>query len=251
MSNYFSSKALSQSAIKAYLRSPKHYAAFMQGENKPTKSMELGTAIHCAILEPEKFAETYTAGRQTAAKKAELALDGKVLISVADYRKCVAIQEAIANAPLHIRSFFTAQALKNSKVEAELFYKYGNFGIDCKAKLDLYTDTYVLDIKTCQNAHPDKFGREIKKYGYDLQAAFYLDALDTLFFPENRHYYILAIETNAPHYMCLYKLSDSTIYEGRRKYHDAMWDIVSDIEQPENITAGYEFYAPNGMYFEI
>lgn len=41
-------------------QSPKHFRYFKElGEQKPTKSQELGTLVHMALLEPERFAQTY------------------------------------------------------------------------------------------------------------------------------------------------------------------------------------------------
>ena len=56
--------AISASGLKLFRRSPAHhYAAYLDPnriERKPTAAMKLGTATHCAILEPERFNGEYT-----------------------------------------------------------------------------------------------------------------------------------------------------------------------------------------------
>ena len=47
------------SALKHMLRSPMHYKYMRDNPPEPTAAMRLGTMVHMAVLEPEKFAATY------------------------------------------------------------------------------------------------------------------------------------------------------------------------------------------------
>ena len=55
--------AISASGLKLFMRSPAHYyAAYLDPnrvERQPTPAMRLGTATHCAILEPTRFNAEY------------------------------------------------------------------------------------------------------------------------------------------------------------------------------------------------
>ena len=51
-------KHLSFSALKEFMTSPKHFYAYKTNK-ETTKAMEAGKLFHMAILEPEKFKETY------------------------------------------------------------------------------------------------------------------------------------------------------------------------------------------------
>lgn len=59
--NYHSRPELNWSRLKSGAVSAKHLRQVLESEPKPpTPAMELGTAIHCAVLEPERFANEYT-----------------------------------------------------------------------------------------------------------------------------------------------------------------------------------------------
>ena len=57
--------AISASGLKLFMRSPAHYYATYLDPNRiersPTPAMRVGTATHCAILEPERFSAEYIA----------------------------------------------------------------------------------------------------------------------------------------------------------------------------------------------
>lgn len=60
---------------------------------------------------------------------------------------------------------------------------------------------WILDYKTCQNAAPDAFSRQIGAMGYDIQAAFYcrgVRALDDI----EQHDFIFLAQEIAPPYAC-------------------------------------------------
>lgn len=50
---------LSFSSLSAFAVSPRAFIAYKLKERKETKAMRLGTAVHCLVLEPEKFRERY------------------------------------------------------------------------------------------------------------------------------------------------------------------------------------------------
>ena len=50
---------LSVSALKAFNRSPNHYIQYLTGPRKASKAMAFGSALHCAVLEPDEFDSRY------------------------------------------------------------------------------------------------------------------------------------------------------------------------------------------------
>src|SRR5690625_4787601 len=50
-------EGISSSGLKQMLRSPAHYK--FQASTPPTRAMEIGTSIHTALLEPDRFAHEY------------------------------------------------------------------------------------------------------------------------------------------------------------------------------------------------
>ena len=107
--SYHDLPQLNWSRLKSGAVSAKHLKQVLESEPKPaTAAMELGTAIHCAVLEPERFARevviapeafvTGSGGLSTAkdakAWRAGLAPDAMVLTQQ-QYDNCVAARENV------------------------------------------------------------------------------------------------------------------------------------------------------------
>ena len=57
---YHDAPGVSSSVLKEMGRSPAHCRAKQDGDrNKRTKALETGIILHCAVLEPERFAQDY------------------------------------------------------------------------------------------------------------------------------------------------------------------------------------------------
>jgi len=53
--------------------------------------------------------------------------------------------------------------------------------VQCRGRLDHFDGTTIDDLKTSKNASPDKFARSAYDYGYDIQAAAYRSAIESIF----------------------------------------------------------------------
>jgi hypothetical protein len=259
MDNYFQIPAISQSALKAFWESPKNYKMFLEGSKTATASMGLGTAIHMAVLEPAKFLETYICPPfgKNATEAFKTANAGKEVLSYTDYQKCLdsaaEVKKACKTNAL-LKTLFETEC----DIEKPFFWQDRRTEMDCKAKMDMVAKngTFILDIKTCQSAANDQFPRDFRKYGYALQAAFYLAGHSANTLPNVSEmgvivppdYYILAIESSSPHNICLYKVSEDSIIEGTKKYNEIMRMIYLC---EGNFEAGYEFYAENQSFYEL
>ena len=54
---YHAVDALSKSMMSKILKSPAHYRAALEEHQEPTKAMQMGTAIHTAVLEPHLYSQ--------------------------------------------------------------------------------------------------------------------------------------------------------------------------------------------------
>ena len=79
----------------------------------------------------------------------------------------------------------------------------------------------IIDLKTTKDASKESFRRSIDDYGYDLQAAFYTDAVKMAIGREVP-FYFLVVESDAPHSVRLYRIGQASIEVGRRKYRMAL-----------------------------
>jgi exodeoxyribonuclease VIII len=172
--------AISASGLKLFMRSPAHYyAAYLDPnriERQPTPAMRLGTATHCAILEPERFSAEYIAlpeglDRRTKEGKqayADLLATGAELLTSDD-------MSLVVNMACAFRDNATSRALFDRKhvVEQSIFAEVN--GVACKCRPDFMTadGLMVMDVKTTSDASPESFGKSAWSLGYHIQAAFY------------------------------------------------------------------------------
>jgi hypothetical protein len=105
--------------------------------------------------------------------------------------------------------------LENGSPEQTLVWNESVDGVKIwlRARLDWLRHDYelVLDYKTCQNASPQAFQRQILAMGYDIQAAFYLRALGNVIGVEGARFVFFAQEIEPPYACSLHQLSPAFI----------------------------------------
>lgn len=199
-SDYRSLPALNASRFKAFVRSPYHF--FNQKDVETTENMLIGTAIHTALLEPENYLSTIayypevdrrtTEGKRIAAEF-EASCGGKTILKAKSQdvvERCVA---AVSSSDEWKRE----KANQNNRYETVILFEAA--GIQCKAKLDII-DSFngcISDIKSCQDASPDKFRYDVQDRLYWVQAAFYVLAAETHYSKPFR-FSFCAVETGDP-----------------------------------------------------
>jgi exodeoxyribonuclease VIII len=194
---------LSASALKAFAKSPNHYLDYVQRKFEPSRAMELGTLIHCLILEPEEFDSRYAVApkvdRRTKAGKEEwLAFqDANGHLQVIDqafYDEAAACVEAAEKDP-------NLQRILNEPFHAEQQLDGDLFDFPFTARLDLETEGFVYDLKTCQDASPDGFQRAAYNLDYHLQATIYRMLT-------GKPFRWIAVETSSPYNVMVYNQSE-------------------------------------------
>ena len=216
---YHSIDALSASGAKHLLKTPAHYLA-SRNFGEPTKAMILGTVVHTMGLEPEKFeAEVAVApkfdmrtkfGKQ-AREEFEGASVGKIVIDEYEYEKAKGISDSLRRHP------FFKENVKNGETETTMMWE--QYGVQCKARVDYIAKDVIYDVKTCQDASPSGFAKQIAKFQYHIQAAHYLVGRKRLagvnLDPMN--FVFLAVES-APPYSCgIYTLTGRSLKQGLRE----------------------------------
>ena len=104
ITDYHAGIGLSSTGLCELMRSPLHYITSLKTPHKETPALKLGTATHCAILEPERFVKEYIkAGnldRRTKEGKAawlEIEQTGKIVLTAEEYDKVTGMVSAIKN----------------------------------------------------------------------------------------------------------------------------------------------------------
>lgn len=144
-----------------------------------TGALTLGTAVHTALLEPERFADEYLCapdvdlrtkdGKQTLADFEVSATErGCMVLRKDDFELVELMRDSALAYPM------VADLLENGEPELSIFYRTAN-GVLLKIRPDwlgtLSDVPFILDVKTTDDV--SEFGKSVDKYGYHLQAAYY------------------------------------------------------------------------------
>lgn len=202
--DYRAAPGLSSTDLRTIVnKSPAHYKF---AEREETPAMALGTAIHMALLETDKFASKYCQkpdGMSFATKEGKTwkeANQDKTILSFDDYEKCRKIYSAVQTNKM------AKELLKDTRKELSYFWKDKDTGLLLKCRIDaLKPDGTIVDIKTTEDASLNGFRRSMTNYNYKTQAMFYMEGIkDMLGLEQYPEFKYLVIEKSSPHVMASY-----------------------------------------------
>lgn len=213
---------LSSTDIRRLLRSPAHYR---NPQKLESPALAFGSLAHAFVLEPHVAEARYRPradvdGRTKEGKavrdwEASLAAQqGIQFVSRSDYDAAVSIASSV-------RTHLGASALIASGMAETAGILDGFYDVNVRIKPDYRTDSYIIDLKTTTDARQDAFVRSVVNFGYEVQAAFYVDvaqAIDGL----KRDFYWVGVEKDAPYAVAVYKASDEMLERGRQQYIKAI-----------------------------
>jgi exodeoxyribonuclease VIII len=82
----------------------------------------------------------------------------------------------------------------------------------------LTPDNVIIDLKTTEDASPRGFAQSVKKYRYDVQAAFYSDGLEEATGKACNGFFFVAVEKHPPYLVGWYFIGNEDLKEARQKY---------------------------------
>lgn len=219
---------ISKSGLDLIRKSPAHYyAAYLDPNRKPrqdTEAFKVGTAIHCAILEPDQFKKRYLVapkidrrtreGKEAGAQLEELLAGGNlILLNHDDYEMCQRIGEKVNEHPV------ASHLLSSGKAEHSVFWTDPETGAKCKARYDFLSDTgFITDLKSTQDASPDGFGRSAFKFRYHVQGRFYYDGHLYSTGKPPRGFAFIAVEKEPPYAVAVYYADEKVLQLGLDEY---------------------------------
>ena len=186
---------------------------------KDTSYFDFGRAMHAAVLEPEKKliavveADDWRSAAARAQKEA-IQASGKTPMLSKQYDQ------------VQLMAALTREFMRSTKIGPHFF------GGQKEASLIAYNDCWlrgrvdcishdrasIFDYQTVLNAHPDEFvNYTVPKYGYDIQAAMYLELNKLTGFKGHCTYYWILQEKEEPYCCALIEASESIIECGRKK----------------------------------
>jgi hypothetical protein len=188
-------------------------------------SQRLAQALHALVLEPARFAHDYfvLSGDLDAPPPPESAdaLE-RVWLSANEYTTLCAARDAIyafRRAPI-------AQLLADGVKELSIYWT-DEEGRRWKARPDCFTDEAVVELKTTVDVRPRAFTHTRRRFGYDLKAAHYVEAMRRLTGVAPRFLYV-AVELNAPHYVWVYELSAAELARAEKELGSAKARLFGD-----------------------
>ena len=215
---------------------------------KASSAFALGSAVHALVLEPHKDLVVRGPEDRRGAKwkDASLAadLDGKILLTESDFDLARQIADAVRANPV-VRGWLAEPWFV---AEASFFADDSETGVNIKCRPDGWIPNggIVFDIKTTRDASPEGFPREMRSYGYDLQAAFYLRTLREAGFDAKKFIFV-AVEKEPPYAVGLHVMTDRYLEHANVRVTRTLekinaaraaddyttgWPIINDIDLP-------------------
>lgn len=148
---------------------------FAPDTSGPTSAMTWGSLVDCLMLTPEEVPATvlinpYPDFRTKAAQELRdnAKAQGKIVVSVEDMRRAETAVSALMNHPI------AGPVIKDSLKQVVLLNQIK--GVNAKALLDIVPTSgpVLYDLKTTNDLTPRGISSTIHKYGYHVQAAWYL-----------------------------------------------------------------------------
>jgi hypothetical protein len=173
---YHAGPGISRSDLAKVMKSPEHLDYSKEQQNSESTALMIGNAVHCYILEPEKFEETYVCGPEGKNRTHKVVKeilndlpDDKKLLLFNEMEEIVEMGEKFKAHPV------CAEFLDGSDKEVTYYWNDPKTGLLLKARLDIvHPKLGVMDVKTTRDdARRTEFSKTCLRYNYDLQAAHY------------------------------------------------------------------------------
>ena len=232
--DYHKSQNISASGLKSiYKKSVYH---FLNQKPFTSSALSLGSAVHVAMLEPEKFNDEFYVFPKIDRRTKEGKQDYKNHSTKAEKKELISESDLFTIESIKEKLKFHSLAKEYCEGKIELSH-YGEMdSVPIRVRPDCKGVDWISDVKSCQDNSPLAFKRDIYKWSYHLQATFYSDALG---YPAENFRFI-AVETNHPFTIEVYKMNEDMIEQGRKGYKDALanWKLYLDT----GVQTGYKGY---------
>jgi exodeoxyribonuclease VIII len=236
--DYHADAAIGSTTIKSISVSP---ANLYFNPFKGSKSAQIGTAIHAALLEPAVFEREFLLKQDINTRASK---EYKALLPTADPEKILigseveTINRMIDSSRLN--DDFTDYISAKGYSEVSMFATCPITGLNLKCRFDRLSDShpYPLDVKSCRDAGQRGFSQAFGQYHYHVQAAFYLYVLKLVTGRELNQFAFFAIENTAPFKNCMYYIGEDSLELGRKVMFEAMNKLVECMDGDTPKTEG-------------
>lgn len=223
--------AVSSSRLKPLLVSPAHFIA--AGAGKETKAKSFGSALHCLLLEPEKFEDLFMVLRASKLKKStkegqalaelvEQAAGGREIVSESDF---IEMQAMVASAKRHgaIR-----QMLEWGQPETTFVWQDQETGQLLKIRTDwLQRGLAIWDVKSANDGSASGFSKACAQFDYHLSAAMYVTGVQACTGERRLPFRFAVLEKGAPHAVAVYEADNDFIRRGEKTFRTAVHRLAA------------------------
>ena len=227
---YRKDPAHAQSHVKHILRSPAHYLAAKNKRFAPTISMQIGSALHCLILEgqdqfdtdyvlkPDGLSMTTKAGKEWKEQNSK-----KTALSKTDTYASWDAVHGMAESLRTLDWFNPAQTDYRKFNEVSLYWDAD--GLDCKCRLDRLilgeSSATILDLKTTDSINYNDFLKKvIGSMSYMFQVSWYIEGVEAVY-KVPASFVFIGVERTPPYSMAVFEIGTSMYAEGMRQTHAA------------------------------
>jgi len=203
MSNdqYHKLEGISASGIKKALSEPQLYLKKHLLQRLPSPALDIGTALHEAVLEEDKFH-----------------------ISKYDLKPA---EEDRLKVMINNTKVMFDYILKDTANEHSFIFYDEVIGQTRKVRVDAYDETngILYDVKSTRYSDPQAFARDAYRLGYHVQGAFYIDTMRALGYKAN-HFAFLVCPSENPFEPFAFEMTEDLIEDGRAIYSELIANIL-------------------------
>ncbi len=244
---------LSYSSLSKFRESPKSFINYKMQPKTITPSQELGNIVHAMILEPEKVADKYITDEKIVEKL--ISEGAKSPRATTKYKEWKEGQTAeILSSDVYYQAEIMAKSVLNNSAasaklamitKSEVKFEFDHEGLKFIGYYDgIDDDSYrlIIDIKTCSDANPDVFRRELIKQNYWFQAGVYCYPLGTPI-----PYYLIAVDKSGG--VSVNQLGEDLIEFGMETFDKTVLDFKKCMEQDDfGKSFEYRSVSPDGTF---
>lgn len=226
---YRAAAGVNVSSLKEFNRSPLHYRHAKDNPKPTTSAMSLGTAAHCATLEPDRLSAEFTAwnsrraGKEWEAFNTNAEASGRTVLAADALDAALNIAEAVRSCP------DAMVYLRAGHAEVSMTWEHDDPAMLLKGRADWLTTINGADVlvglKTTRDLRPRKLAAQAADLCYHWQWAFYADGFERI---TGRKPLVveIVVESAPPHAVAVYRIPDHVLERGRQEYREALQTLA-------------------------
>lgn len=214
--DYHAANGISKSGLSLFNENPEkyHWRYIAKNHQAPKAIFDIGQAFHTRTLEPELFSSQFILGpplnkNSNKWKEFVAANTDRIILSQKDWDMVNSMADKVRNHPEG------KDYLAQGHAETSVFAAEPETGEMVKIRPDWITGDVGVDLKSCVNASPDKFQRDMYTYGYFVQAGMYPEVFGYLYPGGMNEFVFIAVEKEPPYSIGFYRADLETIALGR------------------------------------